>query len=323
MSDHILIIIFCCLPCLACALTVYRLIHHGQVIKRLVRGTIPSLWQSTELKDFDHQVNKRLAAIEVCSSLSLLWVAVAAIVLLLCSSMLSLTTNLVFLTGISIMGIFQSVTARNEKASVQEAVKSQPSFGRFELLKKLQQLQEKAKPAQSLSPVGSLEKPALTLALGNIPSPSAGPQRTLAEENMLKRAHQDALNDGTLAVDEPMIVIFKSKEQELKIFLGKAELVWQPTVDESGNEVAGRVFCAGVNFSGAKIAHFDRLAWPETQANAFTHGWIATRERAHILLSTLWWLSDDQRIVIYELINPGQPFPIDWLPTAASRGSWQ
>ena len=323
MSDHILIIIFCSLPCLACASTVYRLIHHGQVIKRLVRGTIPSLSQSRELKDFDHQVNKRLAAIEVCSSLSLLWVAVAAIVLLLCSSMLSLKTSVVFLTCISIMGIFQSVTAKNEKASVLKAVKSQPSFGRFELLKKLQQLQENAKLAldqQQLQIFGSLEKPALTLGLVDKPTT---PQLSLAEENALKRAHHDALTDGSLAVDEPMIAIFKSNEQVLKIFLAKADLVWPATVDESGNEIAGRVFCAGVNFSGAKIAHFDRLAWPETEVKAFTHGWIATRDKAHILLTTLWWLSDDQRIVIYELINPGKPFPIDWLPTAASRGSWQ
>lgn len=313
MYDGILIITLCSLPCFAGGLALYRMAQHGQAIKKLARGTIPSITQSAELTSFTKQMSKRFSAFELCSFFAFAWVAMSFVVLFLCSSLLSLSTSLVLYACYAAVGIIQSLGKQHEKATVHKIMKSHPSFVRLELLQQLQGLQKSQKQHSAT----------LTLKLGDTSSASAGPQRTLAEENMLKRAHQDALNDGTLAVDEPMIVIFKSKEQVLTVFLSKAELVWQPTVDESGNDVAGRVFCAGVNFSGARIAHFDRLAWPETQVNAFTHGWIATRERAHILLSTLWWLSDDQRIVIYELINPGQPFPIDWLPTAASRGSWQ
>lgn len=315
MYDGIFIITLCSLPCFASALALYRLAHHGQAIKKLARGTTPSISQSTELISFHKQLSNRFAAFELCSFFSFAWVAMAFLLLFFCGNLLSLKTSLALYGCFVIVGIVQSLAKQREKATVHKIIKSHPCFTRMELLMQLQALHKRQKTLK-----GTLDKPALTLKLDNI---QAAPPHTLAEENMLRRAHQEALNDCTLAVDEPMLVIFKSKEQTLKIFLDKAELVWQPTIDETGNAIAGRVFCAGVNFSGAKIAHFDRLAWHETQVNAFTHGWIATRERAHILLSTLWWLTDDQRIVIYELINPGQPFPIDWLPTAASRGSWQ
>jgi hypothetical protein len=312
---EIYIITLCSLPCFASALAIYGLAHHGQAIKKLARGTTPSISQSAELISLHKRMSNHFATFELCSTFSFVWIAVAFLLLFFCSNQLSLKTSLVLYGCFVVVGIVQSLAKQREKATVHKIIKSHPCFTRMELLTQLQALQKRQKTLE-----GTLEKPTLTLKLDNIP---AAAQHTLAEENMLKRAHQEALNDCTLAVDEPMLVIFKSKEQTLKIFLDKAELVWQPTIDEAGNTIAGRVYCAGVNFSGAKIAHFDRLAWPETQVNAFTHGWIATRERAHILLSTLWWLTDDQRIVIYELINPGQPFPIDWLPTAASRGSWQ
>lgn len=314
MYDGIFIITLCSLPCFASALALYRLAHHGQAIKKLERGTTPSISRSAELIRFHKQLSDRFAAFELCSFFSFAWVAMAFLLLFFCGNLLSLKTSLVLYGCFVIVGIVQSLAKQREKATVHKIIKSHPCFTRMELLNQLQALQKTKRKLK-----GTLDMPTLTLKLDNIP---AAAQHTLAEENMLRRAHHEALNDCTLAVNEPMLVIFKSKDQTLKIFLDKAELVWQPTIDEAGNAVAGRVFCAGVNFSGAKIAHFDRLAWPETKVNAFTHGWIATRERAHILLSTLWWLTDDQRIVIYELINPGQPFPIDWLPTAASRGSW-
>ncbi len=312
---EIFIITLCSLPCFASALAVYGLHHHSKAIKKLARGTTPSISQSSELIRFHKQMSNHLATFELCSSFSFVWIAVAFLLLFFCGNLLPLKTSLVLYGCFVIVGIVQSLAKQREKATVHKIVKSHPCFTRMELLTQLQALQKLQNRFK-----GTLDKPALTLKLDNIPAAS---KHTLAEENMLKRAHQEALNDCTLAVDEPMLVIFKCKDQTLKIFLDKAELVWQPTIDEAGNTIAGRIYCAGVNFSGAKIAHFDRLAWPETHVTTFTHGWIATRERAHILLSTLWWLTDDQRIVIYELINPGQPFPIDWLPTAASRGSWQ
>lgn len=310
MLDGILVITLCSLPCFASGLALWRMAHHGQVIRKLARSTVPSISQSAELTSFTKQVSNSFSAFELCSFFAFIWVAMSFMLLFFCSSLLSLTTSLVLYACYAALAIIQSLGKQHEKATVQKIIKSHPSFARLEMLQQLQCLQK--------SQVSSL-----TLKLGDIPAPKFGPQLTLAEENLLKRAHREALNDCSLTVDEPMIVIFKDKEQVLKVFLGKAELVWQPTVDESGNEIAGRVFCSNVNFSGAKIAHYDRLAWPETQKDAITHGWIATRDRAHILLSTLWWLSDDQRIVIYELINPGKPFPTDWLSTAASRGSWQ
>ena len=337
MYDGIFIITLCSLPCFASALALYRLTLHSKAIKKQARSTTPSISQSAELTSYHKQMSNHFSAFELCSFFSFAWVAMSFMLLFFCSSLLSLTTSLVLYACYTSVAVVQSIAKKREKATVDKIVKSHPCFSRIELLKKLQALQKlqktlstqgrqsgsKTQMTSALLPSqlkGTLDKPALTLKLDSIPATA---QHTLAEENMLKQAHQDALNDCTLTVDEPMLVIFKSKEQTLKIFLANAELVWQPTIDELGNAIAGRVFCADVNFSGAKIAHFDRLAWPETQVNAFTHGWIATRERAHMLLSTLWWLNDDQRIVIYELINPGQPFPIDWLPTAASRGSWQ
>lgn len=310
MYDGILIIALCSLPCFASGIALYRMAQHGQAIKKLARGTIPPISQSSELTNFTEQLSKRFSAFELCSFFAFIWVATSFILLFFCSYQLSLSTSLILYACYAALIIIQSLGKQHEKATVHKIVKSHPSFVRLEMLQLLQGLQK--------SQVSTL-----TLKLGDLTAAKFGPQRTLAEENLLKRAHREALNDCSLTVDEPMIVIFKSKEQVLKVTLGKAELVWQPTVDESGNEIAGRVFCSDVNFSGAKIAHYDRFAWPETQKDAITHGWIATRDRAHILLTTLWWLSDDQRIVIYELINPGKPFPTDWLSTAASRGSWQ
>lgn len=333
MLDGILVIALCSLPCFASGLALWRMAHHGQVIRKLARSTVPSISQSAELTSFTKQVSDSFSAFELCSFFSFALVAMSYMLLFFCSSLLSLTTSLVLYACYTSVLVVQSIAKKQEKATVHKIIKTHPSFIRLELLQTLSGLQKLHSDqndgngageqlAPVMLPVHTYDKPALVLKLNNLPALSTLPPRSLAEERTLRRAHQHALND-TIAVDEPMIAIFKEKEQVLKILVAKAELVWPPTVDESGTPVSGRVFCAGVNFSGAKIAHFDPLAWPETQANAFTHGWIATKECAHILLTTLWWLSDDQRIVIYELINPGQPFPTDWLPTAASRGSWQ
>ncbi len=322
MLDGILVITLCSLPCFASGLALWRMAHHGQIIRKLARSTVPSISQSAELTSFTKQVSNSFSAFELCSFFSFAWVAMSFMLLFFCSNLLSLTTSLVLYACYTSVAVVQSIAKKREKATVHKIIKTHPSFIRLELLQTLSGLQQLHSEPTSDALPHTYDKPALVLKLNNLPALSTLPPRSLAEEKTLRRAHQHALND-TVAVDEPMIAIFKDKEQVLKVLVAKAELVWEPTVDESGTPVPGRVFCAGVNFSGAKIAHFDPLAWPETQANAFTHGWIATKECAHILLTTLWWLSDDQRIVIYELINPGQPFPTDWLPTAASRGSWQ
>ncbi len=329
MLDSIFIIVLCSLPCFASGLALWRMAHHGQALRKLARGTVPSITQSAELTSFNKQITDHFSAFELCSFFSFAWVAMSFMLLFLCGNLLSLTTSLVLYACYASVGIMQSWAKSSEKATVTKIVKTHPGFLRLDLLTKLQGLQKLHK---SLSPdetaTAALElptfaNPTLKLKLDNLPSPSTSGDRSLAEERALKRAHQQALNDGTLTVDEPMIAIFKDKEQTLRVFMAKADLVWPPSLNESGQEISGRVFCAGVNFSGAKVAHFDSLAWPETEVKAYTHAWIATRENAHILLTTLWWLNDDQRIVIYELVNPGQPFPSDWLPTAASRGSWQ
>lgn len=329
MTDGFLIITICSLPCVASGIALYRLAHHGQVIRRLARSKVPAITQSVELTSFNKQISDHFAAFEFCSFLAFALVATSIILLFFCSTGLQFTTSLLlYLCYVAVM-IVQSQVKKRERATVTNIVRTHPGRNRSDLLQKMQGL---AKFHQSLATdeqavavpdKQTFDNPALELRLDNLPAASAMPVRSLAEERTLIRAHQQALNDSTLTVDEPMIAIFKDKEQKLRILMAKAELVWQPHNDTSGKQIAGRVFCAGVNFSGAKIAHFDGLAWPETEVNAFTHAWIATKENTHILLTTLWWLSDDQRIVIYELINPGQTFPVDWLSTAASRGSWQ
>jgi hypothetical protein len=61
---------------------------------------------------------------------------------------------------------------------------------------------------------------------------------------------------------------------------------------------------ASYKFCGGKVAHFC-----DAPNERIERGWLATADRAHVLLASLRWLDDEQREYCYQLISPGKAYP--------------
>ncbi|GEM_PF-776933 len=312
----------CCLLCLLAARKNLRLLESH------CSSPVPTLQQSNALTAFQNQINNYKKAIAGCGFLASCCI-VATIFCLLIVLEASFTVRLAIFGVVAIFTLARITTGDRIKQRLEGIFAERPELQRFETFAKLEKLRLHTPYAPSNCPRGSMDQPALILETNM----AAAAPLSHAEAVMLSKAHQDSLHDTTLSIGEPMLVIFKGKNKQVKAFVAACDLVW-PTVEESSEDgivtgTAGRVYISEYNFSGAKIGHIDRVAFPQDSEKAslkndfLTHGWIATKDRAHILLSLLTWLSDDDRALLYELINPGRPFPQDWLETAVSRGSWQ
>lgn len=315
-----------CAPLLSCLLCLLAARKNLRLLEEHCMNVVPQLQQTEALTAFQNKIEQyknSLAGLGFCASACI--VATIFCVLIILEG--SLLTHVIFFVVVAIFTFARIVSGEHIKARLAHIFAQRPELQRFGTLTKLQELRENNNGAGSLlCPRGSMDKPALILDGINFNFGAADSRESLTHDQsaMLRLAHQAALNDTTLTTGEPALVIFKGKNKQVKAFVAACELVWPPE-----GESAGRVYISEYNFSGARIAHIDRVAFPQDSERAslkndfLTHGWIATKDRAHILLSLLTWLSDDDRALLYELINPGQPFPQDWLATAVSRGSWQ
>lgn len=312
-----------CAPLVSCLLCLLAARKNLHLLEEHCKSVVPQLQQTEALTAFQNKIDQYKSSLAGLSFIASACI-VAAIFCALIILEASFLTRLVFFLVVAVFTFARIVSGERIKARLAHIFAQRPELQRFGTLTKLQELRQNS--AGSIScPRGSMDKPALILDDINFNFGAATRDSLTHEQSaMLRSAHQAALSDTTLTTGEPALVIFKGKNKQVKAFVAACELVWPPEAAS-----AGRVYISEYNFCGARIAHIDRVAFPQDNVKAslkndfLTHGWIATKDRAHILLSLLTWLSDDDRALLYELINPGQPFPQDWLATAVSRGSWQ
>jgi len=120
-----------------------------------------------------------------------------------------------------------------------------------------------------------------------------------------------ASHDEKPLVDEPVLIIWRDgQKKHVKMVVSKATSV-EDVPAESLITSTGKamITAAQEQFCGGKVAYF--CGTPSTRIE---RGWLTTADRAHVLLSSLRWLDDDQRQFCYQLINPGQAYPSDFLP---------
>ncbi|MBS1991451.1 MAG: hypothetical protein JSS83_13095 [Cyanobacteria bacterium SZAS LIN-3] len=110
-------------------------------------------------------------------------------------------------------------------------------------------------------------------------------------------------------VNEPVLLIWRDgRDKNVKMVVSKVlsveDVPAESLVTSTGTAI---IEAAQEKFCGGKVAYFCGTPSPKIE-----RGWLATADRAHVLLSSLRWLDEDQRQFCYQLINPGKPYPADF-----------
>jgi len=131
----------------------------------------------------------------------------------------------------------------------------------------------------------------------------------LQTSKRLSDAIWTASHDEKPLANEPVLIIWRDgQNKKVKMVVSKAATV-EDVPAESLITSPGKamITAAGEQFCGGKVAYF--CGKPNTRIE---RGWLATADRAHVLLGSLRWLDDDQRQFCYQLINPGESYPPDF-----------
>jgi len=134
---------------------------------------------------------------------------------------------------------------------------------------------------------------------------------SLEENSALSDAQWQATNEERPQAGDLALVMWRDgKGKTIKAMATKITAVREAQAETLMNR-PGKVIitAAGEKFCGGKLAYF--YGAPNERIE---RGWLCTADRAHVLLTSLRWLDDEQREVCYQLINPGQSFPpiSDW-----------
>lgn len=138
---------------------------------------------------------------------------------------------------------------------------------------------------------------------------------TPAELSALLPSLARALTQAPAKEGESVLVLWKKQHGEVTAWPAPVQAVTDLgevpeeslrafTTMTGGIQPPHRLKVSDRQFLGAAIALF--LEDPDGGAYL---GWIATRESAHILLASIPWLSPLEKELLYQLINPGKPFP--------------
>jgi hypothetical protein len=129
----------------------------------------------------------------------------------------------------------------------------------------------------------------------------------LADARKLSDAQWSASHDERPAPGDAVLIIWRdSKRAWVNVATSRVTKVEDApaavTISRPGKAI---VTVLNEQFCGGKVAHFCG-----TPNNKIDRGWIATADRADILLASLDWLDNDQRELCYQLINPGKPLAL-------------
>lgn len=138
---------------------------------------------------------------------------------------------------------------------------------------------------------------------------------TPAELSALLPSLARALTQAPAKEGESVLVLWKKQHGEVTAWPAQVQAITDVgvvpeeslrafTTMTSGIQPPHRLKVSDRQFLGAAIALF--LEDPDGGAYL---GWIATTESAHILLASIPWLSTLEKELLYQLINPGKPFP--------------
>jgi len=317
MTEKTICFLITCAPLIFCLLLLLAASKNVRMLENHCACAVPPLGQADALSAFQSTIDYYRRTISFCA----FWATTSIVA---CVFMLLIVLEADFSFRLAMFGVVAIVTWINIKSEVRtkgrlaEIFKKRPELARFKTLTELKKLQLESQNSL-VCRRGSMDNPALILTESHS---AMMRQLTDLEDKMLQSAHEQALNDETIISGEPLLVIFRGRDKRVKAFVAPCELVKPPVDEISADGISrrqiGRVHVSDYNFCGARIAHIDPMADPLERENSLkndflTHGWVATRDRAHILLTVLRWLSDDQRHLLYELINPGQPFPQNWI----------
>jgi hypothetical protein len=72
------------------------------------------------------------------------------------------------------------------------------------------------------------------------------------------------------------------------------------------------------NYARVRATWFSETGCNLDNNDGMRGGWIAPAKYAHVMLSSIRWLTDEQRQIFWELLITNRPFPFDWLTEAAA-----
>jgi hypothetical protein len=131
------------------------------------------------------------------------------------------------------------------------------------------------------------------------------------EAMVLSEAQWRATHDEKPLAGEMVLLLYRDgTNHRIKVLVTKIKSVQDASPDALLNTPGTSVIkAASQKFSGGRIAHYC-----DTPNEVIERGWLATADRAHVLLTSLRWMEDHQRQFCYQLINPGKPYPTvsDW-----------
>ena len=131
------------------------------------------------------------------------------------------------------------------------------------------------------------------------------------EAMVLSDAQWRATHDEKPLPGEMVLLLYRDgRNQRIKVLVTKIKSVQDAPAEVLINTPGTSIIkAAGQRFSGGRVAHYC-----DTANEVIERGWLATADRAHVLLTSLRWMDENQRQFCYQLINPGKPYPAvsDW-----------
>ncbi|MBU6453519.1 MAG: hypothetical protein KGS72_17200 [Cyanobacteria bacterium REEB67] len=306
----------------AALVTALSVLEHTRRCKRLVKflsGPVPKLNEISAIRNFEGRHAELTDHADNAACLAIFSGFVA--ILLTCYIWRVAETNqlrpLIFLGALQLFNLFQYICGGGRYASqARDMLEERPDLGCLKYVEKLPPLPSKASEKAEVEKLfqGSLDDYVTAFAI----TPAMAQSRCNAP---LEQAYRQTLSDAQWKasqeerpqVNEKVLLVWRdSAKNRIKVLVTtvkKIEDVAIPgAIPRSGNAL---ITAAGEKFCGGRLAYY---CGKPTQK--IERGWLATADRAHILLASLQWLDDDQRELCYQLINPGTPLPRaeDWRP---------
>ncbi len=276
----------------------------AKAILILLLGPVPKLSESTQLRQFEQQRERLRSSADNAATFAGVF-GIITVLMLFWLFKSDTDYTVLLLSGALVLAIgvlVQIVIANQYDSQCDRLVAHRPELACLHYLRNLPE-----------APKGSSEDKLFWATLDDYVyafdvGRNAGQRQPLdaLEAKTLSDAQWSANHDEIpLAGDMVLIVWRDGTNQRVKVVVTKIKSV-EDAPAESLMTTPGKfiIKAASQKFCGGKVAHYC-----DAPNEKIERGWLATADRAHVLLASLRWLDDHQREYCYQVINPGKSYP--------------